>query len=194
MELTLEVEASPAWPWRFSAWQHLALNGRELVVTLGLRNEDSAAMPAGIGHHPYFPHPGGTRLTARTAAMWRTDAEVMPVALEHAGEVDLLGQGVELAGLELDNNFVGWDRQARVEWPADVQGPRRSLEMAAEAPLDYFVLYCPRGADSFCAEPVSQCTDWLNLLPRYGHEALGGARIEPGETLRARFTLRPQWD
>ena len=34
----------------------------------------------------------------------------------------------------------------------------RALVMAAEAPLDFFVLYCPRGADHFCAEPVSQCT------------------------------------
>ena len=75
----------------------------------------------------------------------------------------------------------------------DRHGPARVLTMEAESPLDYFVLYCPRGVEYFCAEPVSQCTDWLNLLPQYGREPLGGARVAPGETLSARFTLRPEW-
>ena len=68
------------------------------------------------------------------------------------------------------------------------------MTLEAQAPLDYFVLYCPRGVESFCAEPVSQCTDWLNLLPQYGHGPLGGQRLAPGERLAARFTLRPEWD
>jgi aldose 1-epimerase len=65
--------------------------------------------------------------------------------------------------------------------------------MQAESPLDYFVLYCPKGFAFFCAEPVSQCTDWLNLMDRYGPEPLGGARLDPGRTLEARFTLSPRW-
>jgi aldose 1-epimerase len=100
---------------------------------------------------------------------------------------------VLLADLHTDNNFTGWSREACIEWPADAHGPERSLVMQAEAPLDHFVLYCQRGFDYFCAEPVSQCTDWLNLMDRYGPEALGGARLEPGETLSARFTLTPRW-
>lgn len=190
-ELQLQVEASPAWPWRFSARQHFALRDGALHVHMSLRNEDTVAMPAGIGHHPYFPHHPGTRLQAATEAMWLADAEVMPTAL-HTGEVvQRLRDGVLLAELDLDNNFIGWQRQARVEWPADAQGPSRRLLMAAEPPLAYFVLYCPRGADHFCAEPVSQCTDWLNLMERHGPEPLGGARIAPGDTLDARFRLQP---
>ena len=69
----------------------------------------------------------------------------------------------------------------------------RSLVMRADAPLDHFVLYCQRGFDYFCAEPVSQCTDWLNLAGRYPPEVLGGARLAPGETLEASFTLAPRW-
>lgn len=191
--LSLSVDAGEAWPWSFSTRQHFSLQERVLAVTMSVTNEDSAAMPVGIGHHPYFPHHGGTQLTSRAEAMWRGDAEVMPVALEQGGPVKALREGVELSQLDLDNNFVGWERSTRIEWPADVRGPARALTMEAEAPLDYFVLYCPRGYDFFCAEPVSQCTDWLNLLPRYGHGPLGGARLAPGETLTARFTLRPEW-
>jgi aldose 1-epimerase len=193
-ELALEVEASEAWPWRFSAWQRFALNERELAVTIGVRNEDTAAMPVGIGHHPYFPHHPGTRLQSAAEAMWRGDAQVMPVALETGGPVQRLREGVLLSELDLDNNFTGWEHSTRVDWPADLHGPKRGIVMEAGVPLDYFVLYCPRGHDHFCAEPVSQCTDWLNLLPRHGHGLLGGARLEPGAQLSVAFMLRPQWD
>ncbi|WP_240788581.1 aldose 1-epimerase [Ramlibacter henchirensis] len=191
--LTLDVPAGPAWPWRFTARQTFDLRPDSLMVRMALTNEDTAAMPAGIGHHPYFPHEPGTRLTAAAQAMWEADEEVMPTRLAETEEVRQLRRGVRLADLHTDNNFTGWSREACIEWPADAHGPERSLVMQAEAPLDHFVLYCQRGLDYFCAEPVSQCTDWLNLMDRYGPEALGGARLEPGETLSARFTLTPRW-
>ena len=192
-QLSFAFRASEAWPWSFSAQQQFVLSDSGLQVTIAIRNEDSVAMPAGIGHHPYFPHHRGTYVTSRARAMWRGDAEAMPTGLEEGGAVDALRSGVELSNLDLDNNFIGWEHSARIEWPVDLHGPARVLTMQAESPLDYFVLYCPRGVESFCAEPVSQCTDWLNLLPQYGREPLGGARVAPGETLSARFTLRPEW-
>ncbi|MBW3656938.1 MAG: aldose 1-epimerase [Gemmatimonadetes bacterium] len=191
--LGLEVAASPAWPWSFSARQSFSLTRQAVAVTMSITNEDDAAMPAGIGHHPYFPHEPGTRLTSPSSLMWRGDAEVMPDGLEESEAVRKLRQGVVLAELEQDNNFIGWERWTLVEWPADARGPARSVRMEAQAPLDYFVLYCPKGYDHFCAEPVSQCTDWLNLLPQYGREPLGGARLAPGQTLSASFTLTPRW-
>jgi aldose 1-epimerase len=192
-ELALVVEASAAWPWRFSCTQKFSLDGSALAVEMTITNEDSGAMPAGIGHHPYFPHHPGTVLTSPAEAMWIGDAEVMPVRLESNTVVDRLRSGVRLSELDLDNNFVGWKRSTRVDWPADLHGPARALTMRADAPLDYFVLYCPTGYDYFCAEPVSQCTDWLNLMPQYGPGPLGGARVAPGETLTVRFRLEPQW-
>ena len=36
-------------------------------------------MPAGIGLHPFFVRDADTQLTCRTQAVWRTDAEVLPV-------------------------------------------------------------------------------------------------------------------
>jgi aldose 1-epimerase len=158
-----------------------------------LANEDSAAMPAGIGHHPYFPHEPGTRLTTGVAAMWDADHEVMPLALVEAEPVRQLRRGALLSELHTDNNFTGWSRDARIDWPADSQAPARSVRLQADAPLDYFVLYCQRGFDYVCAEPVSQCTDWLNLMEQYGAGPLGGARIAPGQALTARFSLTPHW-
>ena len=192
--LSLDVPAGPAWPWAFSARQVFELRAEGLTVSMTLTNEDTAAMPAGIGHHPYFPHEPGTRMTAATVQVWEADEEVMPTGLAETEVVRRLREGALLADLHTDNNFTGWSRQAVIEWPAHAGGPARSLVMQAEAPLDYFVLYCQRGFDYFCAEPVSQCTDWLNLADRFPQKALGGSRLAPGETLTARFTLTPRWE
>ena len=192
--LALRVEAGPAWPWAFSARQVIRLTPQRLHVQVELRNDDAAAMPAGIGHHPYFPHTPGTRLQTATHAMWEGDDEVMPTGLDpDAAVVRQLRDGVQLSQLHTDNNFTGWSREARIDWPADDEGPARGLVLQADAPLDFFVLYCQRGYPYFCAEPVSQCTDWLNLADRYGPEAVGGTRLAPGQTLTARFTLTPSW-
>ncbi|MBT2321630.1 aldose 1-epimerase [Variovorax paradoxus] len=187
-ELVLSVEADAQWPWRFEASQLFELDATGLRCTVTLTNRDTTPMPAGIGHHPYFPHRAGTWLSADTAAMWRGDREVMPVALEPTPEVALLREGVQLDVLDLDNNFTGWKREARIEWPTAL----RALVMTAEAPLDFFVLYCPSGADHFCAEPVSQCTDAFNLWGRHGPGELGGTLLAPGASLSGRWALLPQ--
>ena len=191
--LALRVQAGPAWPWAFSARQVVRLTPDRLHVEISLRNEDTAAMPAGIGHHPYFPHTPGTRLQTGTQAMWEGDSEVMPTGLVDSPVVRQLREGALLSQLHTDNNFTGWSREATFAWPADGDGPARGLVMQSEAPLDFFVLYCQKGYDYVCAEPVSQCTDWLNLADRYGADVLGGTRLAPGETLTARFTLTPRW-
>jgi aldose 1-epimerase len=192
VRLVLRVAASTAWPWSFSSTLRYQLTASQLQVEIAITNEDTVAMPAGIGHHPYFPWTPGTRITSPCEAMWKADAEVMPTSLEETDAVRKLRGGVPVRELELDNNFTGWRHSTLVEWPASDAGPQRSLVMEAQPPLDFFVLYCPHEYDYFCAEPVSQCTDWLNLMPRYGHKLLGGARIAPGDTLAARFTLTPR--
>jgi aldose 1-epimerase len=118
--------------------------------------------------------------------MWRADAEVMPVSLEASAEVARLREGVLLSELDLDNNFTGWRRETRIAWP----DAGRALVLAADAPLDFFVLYAPRGGGHFCAEPVSQCTDAINLADRYGQQEIGGAVLAPGQTLSGSWTLR----
>lgn len=184
--LELAVDADAQWPWRFEASQRFSLDPEGLRCTVTLTNRDTAPMPAGIGHHPYFPHRPGTRLQTTTSRMWRGDAEVMPLALEPTDEVARLRDGVLLAELDLDNNFTGWEHSARIDWPAS----SRALVMSAEPPLDFFVLYCPGGADHFCAEPVSQCTDAINLADRHGPDEVGGTVLAPGESLSGSWTVR----
>ncbi len=184
--LRLEVRADAQWPWSFIASQRYALRGDRLECTMGVRNTDTAPMPAALGHHPYFQHLPGTRLQAHTRAMWATDAEVLPVGLEQNQVVEHLREGVMLRQLDLDNNFTGWQRRTRIDWLG------RGVELTAQSPLDFFVLYCPPAFDFFCAEPVSQCTDAINLeAARIDANDLGGTTLAPNEELEAQWQLTP---
>ena len=181
------------WPYRFHATQLFELLPDGLRVTMEVENRDAVTMPIGIGHHPYLPHRPGTRLTVAVSAMWGSDAEVMPTGLEQPPLLEQMRAGVLLADVAQDNNFIGWNHVTRVDWPASERLQYSSaLTLRAEAPLDFFVLYSPLGADHFCIEPVSNCTDWLNL-GGYSQQEIGGAVLPPGERYRASFSLTPQW-
>ncbi len=188
-EARLEYRHAPSeWPWAYRATQRFALTPTGLTVALALTNESEAPMPAGLGWHPYFPRAAGTRLTAKVREVWLTDRETMPTerVVPRAGADP--SRGIDVDATRLDNCFVGWSRGALVEWPE--RGAR--LTMTAEPPLDYLVIFAPRGRRFFCAEPVSHVTDAFNLaaagLPDTGFRVLA-----PGETLASTITLSLQF-
>jgi aldose 1-epimerase len=183
-EATLEFRhAAGAWPWAFRATQHFALAPTGLTVALTLRNESDTAMPAGIGWHPYFPRTPRTTITADVRAMWLTDDDVMPTTLAAPRPEADLSRGPLVDAVALDNCFVGWRRRAVIDWPE----ANTRLTMTADAPLDFLVVYTPRGRPYFCAEPVSHVTDAFNLAA--GRSDTGTRVLEPGEMLRAVVTL-----
>ncbi|MDQ6679581.1 MAG: aldose 1-epimerase [Pseudomonadota bacterium] len=190
LDLRFDEPGRGEWPFAFSAQQRYELGPDGLAITLTLQNTGSETMPAGIGHHPYFPHRrdgAGTRVHAAVAAMWLADAEVMPTVLSATDPaVAALGTGMRLADFDLDNNFTGFRHNARVTWP-----DQSSLLLAAEPPLDFFVLYCPAAEKHFVIEAVSNCTDWINLRDRVDHDRIGGAALAPGETLAATTRFVP---
>lgn len=178
----------PGWPFRYAATQRIELGPLGLKLTLAARNLDSRPMPFGFGHHPYYPRGASTRIRTEVEAMWHSDGELLPVSLGADPAVEALARGVAVEAVPRDNNFVGWRRETVIDWPEE----RRRLTMRADAPLDCFVLYSPRGEAFFCAEPVSNTTDWLNLdLPE---DARGGCVLAPGETIEASIVWLPERD
>lgn len=178
------------WPFRYEARQRIALDESGLSVQLWARNLDARPMPFGFGHHPYYPRPPGTRIFARVRAMWEIDAEVLPVTLSAHPAVEALENGLVVDDFDLDNNFSGWRRDARIEWPDE----GRRLTLRASPPLDFFVLFSATGLPWFCAEPVSNTTDWLNLrfdglVDRFD---VGGTVLAPGESIEARVAWVPE--
>jgi len=184
-EAVLEYRrAADAWLWAYRATQHFVLAPESLSVRLTLTNESDAAMPAGLGWHPYFQRAPRTTLTADVQAIWLTDEEVMPTTLAAPRPDADPRRGVMVDSVALDNGFVGWRRRAVIEWPES--GAR--LIMTAEAPLDFLVVYTPPGRPFFCAEPASHVTDAFNLAAR-GRTDTGMRILEAGEALRATVNL-----
>jgi aldose 1-epimerase len=175
--IALEYERGD-WPFAYRAEQHFVLTPRSLEVELIVANTDAAAMPVGIGQHPFFPYTEGMTLQAEVAQMWETDHD-LPARLTRNNSVE---------SVTLDNNFIGWKHTATLRWPET--GHR--LRMTAQAPLSCLVVFTPPSRDFLCVEPVSSIADWLNLV-HLDSSQIGGAILSPGTSLSGRVRFEPDF-
>jgi aldose 1-epimerase len=177
---------APGWPWAYRAWQRLTLTPQALTLAMAIENRASEAMPAGLGHHPYFPRTPQSRVTAAIAGIWWPEAGQLPVErVAPPPEADPR-QGVSVASVSLDHGYAGWDGSARIAWPER----RAQLTMAADPALSTLVIYSPSNSAFFCVEPVSHCIDAFNLAAQ-GMSDTGMRILEPGETWQATVRFTP---
>ena len=185
---TIEYRHRPdAWPMAYLARQTFTLGEAALELEIEVTNLADVAMPAGLGFHPYFPRTPGARVSAKVAAMWESDQEVMPTRLIAPPPERDLTAGVVAEAAALDNIYTGWDGRAVIAWPERDAG----LVITADPPVDFLIVFTPPGADFFCVEPVSTCADAFNLQAA-GREDSGTRILAPGESLSARARLHPQ--
>lgn len=185
--LTFARPATPDWPFAYSARQDFALTARRLEVGIEIVNTGTARMPAGLGLHPYFPRTPATTLRARVDGLWETDRRILPTRLVAPEPPRDPRAGLAVDQVPLDNCFAGWDGRAEIAWPETGDG----LEMTAEGPLGFLVVYTPPREDFFCAEPVSNATDAFNLAAA-GRDDTGMLILEPGRSASARVVFAPR--
>jgi aldose 1-epimerase len=173
------------WPFHYEARQSIRLDGDALSITLSARNLGALPMPFGMGHHPYYLRTPHTVVKAHVDAMWHADADVLPLHVGAHPAVDALRNGMPADAFDLDNNFVGWSREATVIWPE--RG--RQVVLQAERPFDQLVVYAPAGADALCVEPVTNTTDSFNA--KEPASLVGGCVLAPGEVLQATLRWTP---
>ncbi|WP_296743286.1 aldose 1-epimerase [Mesorhizobium sp.] len=178
--------AADAWPWSYIAEQAIGLAQGCLTIRISLSNLSDAPMPAGFGLHPYFPATPWTHVRADVTGMWETDAEVLPTRHLPPPAGANPATGFDVAETAFDTVFTGWSRRARITWPDE----GRLLDIEAEAPLDFLVLYTPPGEPFFCAEPVSNITDAFNQ-PGDSGDNTGCMVLGPGETRSATVRFMP---
>lgn len=177
------------WPFPFLATQTFTLDGASLRQDLSVTNTGPAAMPLGLGVHPFFAHHGGATLAADVSHVWEYDEAALPTQRIVCPEKWDLGTGKDITDLNCDTVFEGWNGRARIAWPdAEV-----CIAMEADRILDRLVVYTPLGQDFFCVEPVSHMTDAFNRaadgMP--AHET--GMRIlAPGESLSTWVRFVPE--
>lgn len=188
--LTMEYEHRPdaaaGWPWPYRAWQRLALTPQALAMTMGIENRATAPMPAGLGHHPYFPRTRQSLVTAAIAGIWWPEAGQLPVERMAPPPAADPRQGVAVDSVSLDHGYAGWSGSARIDWPER----RAHLTMTADPALSTLVIYAPPNGTFFCVEPVSHCIDAFNLAER-GMGDTGMRVLAPDETWEATMRFVP---
>jgi aldose 1-epimerase len=180
VDLVWSDETGSVWPWPYAARQRYELASDALVVSLALRNLGATPMPAGLGHHPYFPRSDATRVYARLPVLWEPDDRLIPRGPVPNPLAAEFASGARIAAVRLDAGYTGWDGRARIEQPDD----GLCVELLG-APGDAFHLYVP-DAPLLCAEAVTNQPNAIND-PRA--EAPMRA-LAPGATLHHTLRLR----
>jgi aldose 1-epimerase len=152
-----------------------------LALAVELRNDGATAAPMGVGWHPYFPRPSGTRLRAGAHIAFGRDARNLPIAARPSRGIE--GGDEALDGL--DTHFAGWDGVAEIHWP---DGVALSLR-AAGAWSTNLQVFAPPHAAVLAVEPVSHAPDAANRALAAAHGAMH--ELATGDTIEA--SLKIQW-
>ncbi|MFM0500733.1 aldose 1-epimerase [Paraburkholderia caffeinilytica] len=158
--LVYEHAENAATPYAYRATQRFALNGNVLTMTLSVTNL-GAALPFGLGWHPYFVLEPDTLLQAPATSYWTECEQYLPG--DEAPVPDALDfrTAAPLPRRWVNNGFAGWNGAARIAWPG------RGLELSIEAPgAGYYFLFVSDTQfdpnyhhDYFCFEPMTHAAD-----------------------------------
>ena len=190
--LTMEYEHRPdpgsaAWPWRYRAWQTLALTPEMLAMTMGIESRAAEPMPAGLGPSSLFSAHETDRVTAAIAGIWWPEAGQLPVERVVPPPAADPRRGVAVDSVALDHGYSGWNGSAEIAWPER----RARLAMTADPALSTLVIYSPPERAFFCVEPVSHCVDAFNLAAQ-GMSDTGMRVLDPGETWEVTVRFLPR--
>lgn len=179
---TLVLEAADG-VWHYAAAQDFVLRPDGLEVTLSVTNRGAAAMPFGIGLHPWFPRHGDARVAFAAERLITVTAEgealgagPVPPGRDHAAPAPLPVH-------YLNTCYAGWDGRARILWP---DGP--ALVLTADPVLGHLMVHVPAADPSvFCLEPQSNPPCGFDGLE--AGDAPGVHVLAPGATLAGRMRL-----
>lgn len=164
-------------PWRYAIRLGVTL-AHDAAITLEITNLGDLPAPFGLGWHPFFRRPVGTRLRFNAATRFSRDARALPVAAQPTTGID----GDEAAYLGLDTHFAGWDGTA------EIARPDCRLRLVASGALAGNLQVFAPGADAvLCVEPVSHVPDAPNRPDLAPHGAL--TLLPPGAALRGDVVL-----
>lgn len=165
------------WPWAYRAEQYVEVRPDAIDMRLMLTNRSDAAMPAGLGFHPYFLADAGTQLQFAATSLWLATPDMLP---DREVTADALGDWSRGAGVMgdtlIDNVYAGWDGCATI-----VRGDGTRIVLTASG-ADWLHVYRPPGSVDFCIEPVSHCPDAIN-------RAGGMAVLAPGASTQLSMTI-----
>jgi aldose 1-epimerase len=165
-------------PFRFRGDVCYALSDAGLSIGLSVTSLDHRPMPAGLGIHPYFPKPPGTRLKFFSVGVWPPDGpEAVALGCQPLTEGLDFAAGPDVSKMVIDRLFEGWDGHAEVIAP---DGHRTVIE--ADGVLDKMQIYSAWDYPYACVEPVSNANDGFNRMEA-GVASHGVRVLEPNRAI-----------
>lgn len=168
------------WPWPYRAEQQFTLSDTCAEITLSLRNDGAAAMPAGLGFHPYFPRDDKTFYHGLHLGAWQSAQDGLPLTFDRRACPTDWWKGLSVGTKTIDTIFTGREGALSIAW----RSRNLALQLLPTNNLRCTVVYVPEDMPFFCVEPVSHMTDALNR----GDAPFGPTWLQRGEELSV--TLR----
>jgi aldose 1-epimerase len=150
------------WPFSYTAEQVFTLHDKTLTIELSLKNTSSTEMPAGLGFHPYFTRTDKTSLKCSPQKMWTVDDECLPIELVDAPDEMNSSMGLKINQQSFDNVFTQSLGDITIHWPEW----RAKANISTTGNCKFMVLYNPKDKGFFCVEPVTHCTDAINMTSK----------------------------
>ncbi len=155
-----------------------ALDAQGLSLSLSVANLGDAPVPIGLGWHPFFRRPPGTRIRFAATHVFGRDTRNLPTTARPCAGLS----GDEGTWLGLDAHFAGWDGVA------DLAAEGMVLRLSAQGAWSRNLhLYAPRGVEVLCLEPVSHVPDVVNRPDIAAHGAMSS--LPPGAVRNASLTI-----
>jgi aldose 1-epimerase len=165
-------------PYNYRATQTIELNEQGAIFSLEVQNMGDAALPYGIGFHPWFNCNDRTRLSAKADARMELGAGYRPIGRTALDEgSDFSKAKLVQTGREVAINYLGWDGVANLDYPDS-----HSIMIEASDTLRAPVFWTPVNADFACFEPQSHASGAVSELAAQIHAPL--TMLKPNETLK----------
>lgn len=176
-----------AWPFSYLARQSFKLIDTTLKMSMTLTNLSAEKMPAGLGFHPFFTRTKKCTLHTNISQMWAVDNECMPTHITNAPEAFKDKQGHIINDTVLDNVFINFPYQASIYWPEW----QAKADITTSNNCDFLVVYSPDKTGFVCIEPVSHCTDAINMAEA-GDKNTGIKSLSPQEEMHIWMNISPK--
>jgi len=188
--LTLQYDHEPeegTYPFRFRGEVRFELSKAGLLMFLRVTSRDHRLMPAGIGYHPYFPKPAGTRLRFDAIGVWPADA---PEAVNEPCGPPIEGlsfsEGPDVSEMVVDRLYEGWEGRAELQYPDGTL-----TVITADSALDKLQIYSAWDYPYVCVEPVSNANDGFNRMAA-GVPSHGVRILEPNRSIEGSIRIFTQ--
>jgi aldose 1-epimerase len=179
VSLRLDYGPDEDWPWAFASVLSYAFEADALVTTISLRNRAGEPMPAGLGLHPFFHAPDGSRYGFAHHDRWQ-QLETDAAAPQFGDRPTEVRDTVSREGLAACLGRWGGE--------GIIARPDLTIRVTSSPNLAHLVVYRAAGSAFLCLEPVSHVTNGFNLHAA-GQPHTGATFLAPGEALEAAMTI-----